>query len=165
MNNSRWLVQNNECTYSYTLTFGILVKFCSRHNPGGGKRNRGLPWSRISLMSDSKLWLLHPQYCGGWGHLCFVSLRGLLDPGGILGMFWAYPCTCIWYMYQGRQDRVRTWSSTWFPLQTWYSLLLRYQEVLLITVTRGCAFCQMKVGDPSNSRRFSGFRPGNIHIV
>ena len=25
---------------------------------------------------------------------------------GTLGKFWAYPC--IWYMYQGRQDRVRT---------------------------------------------------------
>jgi hypothetical protein len=70
----------------------------------------------------------------------------------------------IWYMYQGRQDRVRTWASTWFPLQTWYSLLLRYQEVSLITVTRGCAFCQMKVGAPSGSRDSLGSVRG-IYIL
>lgn len=46
-----------------------------------------------------------------------------------------------------------------------YYLLLRYEEVSVITVTRGCAFCQLKTDGLSGSWWISGFHLGYLHII
>jgi hypothetical protein len=94
------------------------------------------------ISQGCKLWYSILSTGEQWGHPCFAYLRGRLDPWGALGKIWAYPC--IWRMQQGMPYRVMTWASTWFPLQRWYSLLLRYQEVSFITVIHGCAVCKWR---------------------